>query len=71
MYYHEKMLSCTRVVGLPGQAPAEMNDEKLRDRKWEESRNRRSLEQRPFGVVPKSLFHTPFRGHMRKIGSTI
>ena len=65
------MMSCTRVAELPGQVPAELNDEKLCDRKWEKLRNRWSLEQWPFRVVPKSLLHPSFRGRVRKISSTI
>ena len=38
------MMSCTRVAELPGQVPAELNDEKLCDRKWEKLRNCWSLE---------------------------
>ena len=33
VYFLERMLNCTRVVELPGQAPAGMNDVKLRDHK--------------------------------------
>ena len=65
------MPNCTRVVELLGQAPVWVNNVKLYVRKCEILRNRRSLKQRSFRVVPKSLLHPSFRGDLCKIGSTI